>query len=173
MSLSNRIIIGLFGYIYLYLLQIIKSCLAIYYVCVFCTPTYNPSNEMSGLLEKSRVCGPPSGESNFHIFHLLMEHIGSDGSAYPYLNNTDHTFALKVTLDSIQVNTCTPTLPQQYRPHLRTKSDTRLNPGKYLYPYPYLNNTDHTFALKVTLDSIQVNTCTPTRTSTTQTTPSH
>ena len=44
------------------------------------------------------------GESNFHIFHLLMEHIGSDGKAYPFLKNTSHTFALKVTLPSIQVD---------------------------------------------------------------------
>eukprot|EP00116_Pleurobrachia_bachei_P014172 sb/3474434/ len=54
------------------------------------------------LLESSRIVGAPQGESNFHIFHLLMEHIGSDGSAYPFLANTSHTFALKVSLPSIQ-----------------------------------------------------------------------
>ena len=57
-----------------------------------------------GLLESSRIVGAPQGESNFHIFHLLMEHIGSDGSAYPFLANTSHTFALKVSLPSIQVS---------------------------------------------------------------------
>ncbi|KAL5249050.1 hypothetical protein ACHWQZ_G018028 [Mnemiopsis leidyi] len=70
------------------------------------------------LLEKSRVCGPPQGESNFHIFHLLMEHIGSDGAAYPYLSNTSHTFALKVTLPSIQDSLVALGMPEGEKEHV-------------------------------------------------------